>query len=276
MRTFEILGRWCYHQSTHIVSLFNRNAVIQQHFGADPSRIMVVPNGIAVEACVPLYQQRLERRKTNPASRVVGFLGRIVPIKDVKTLLRAASRVCEALPDTQFLLAGPLEEDPDYARECTELAEQFGLKDQVHFLGLRQRDEVLPLMDVMVLTSVSEGLPFVMLEAMACGIPIVSTDVGACRELLEGQPSEAPRLGVCGFVTEVGDSDQIAQGLIAFLMSHEIQDRLAAIGRERVYRHYHESRTLGAYWEMYRRLAHAEPIPLPEAVRPVIMNPLPV
>jgi glycosyltransferase involved in cell wall biosynthesis len=275
MRTFEVLGRWCYHESTHVVSLFHRNALIQQHFGAESSRIRVVPNGIAVEACEPLYQQRLERRKTNPASRVVGFLGRIVPVKDVKTLLRAASRVCDALPDTQFLLAGPLEEDPDYAHECTELAAQLGLKDRVHFLGLRRRDEVLPLMDVMVLASVSEGLPFVMLEAMACGVPIVSTDVGACRELLEGQPSEQPRLGACGLITEIGDSDQIAQGLIALLMSHEIQNRLGAIGRERVCRNYHESQTLGAYWEMYRQLAFAERATLttlPQASEASAMN----
>ncbi|RBP47511.1 glycosyltransferase involved in cell wall biosynthesis [Roseimicrobium gellanilyticum] len=279
MRTFDVLGRWCYHQSAHVISLFNRNAAIQHHFGADLSRIRVIPNGIAVEACEPLYQQRLERRKANATSRVVGFLGRIVPIKDVKTLLRAARRVCDALPDTQFLLAGPLEEAPDYARECTQLATQLGLKDQVHFLGLRQRDEVLPLMDVMALTSVSEGLPFVMLEAMACGIPIVSTDVGACRELLEGQPAEQPRLSACGLVTEVGDSDQMAQALIALLVSHEIQDRLGLIGRERVYRSYHESRTLGAYWEMYRNLAHAEataPASTPKEARPSPMTALPV
>ena len=271
-RFFDVLARWCYHSSSQVVSLFNRNAFIQHHFGAEASKIVVVPNGIAVEACEPIYQQRRERRQSNPDSRVVGFLGRIVPIKDIKTLLRAARRVCDSLPDVQFLLAGPLDEDPEYARECVALTAQLGLGAQVHFLGLRQRDEILPLMDVMVLSSVSEGLPFVMLEAMACGVPIVSTDVGACRELVEGQPAESPPLGACGVVAAIGDSDQIARALVTLMNNKDLQDRMATAGRERVYRSYHESRTLGTYWEIYRQLASPAPVALPEAAISPVMN----
>jgi glycosyltransferase involved in cell wall biosynthesis len=79
----------------------------------------------------------------------------------------------------------------------------------------------------------------------------------------------------CGLITEIGDSDQIAQGLIALLMSHEIQNRLGAIGRERVCRNYHENQTLGAYWEMYRQLAFAERATLttlPQASEASAMN----
>ncbi len=251
---FDMLSRVCYDRASSVVSLFERNAAVQQHFGADASKISIVPNGIAVEACEALRQQRILRRQVNPTSRVVGFLGRIVPIKDVKTLIRAARRVCESMPDAQFLLAGPFDEDPEYAGECSQLVAQMRLEKQVHFLGMRQRDEVLPLMDVMVLTSVSEGLPFVVLEAMACGVPIVSTDVGACRELLEGQAGETPALGSCGLVAEVGDSDQIARQLLQLLDDASLQEAMSLAGQQRAYRSYHESRTLGSYWELYRRL----------------------
>lgn len=257
MGFFNVLAQVCYARSSRVVSLFGRNAAVQHHFGADPSKIRIIPNGIAAESCEVLCEQRTRRRMGNPSSRIVGFLGRIVPIKDIKTLIRAARRVCEAIPDAQFLLAGPMEEDAEYARECSELVAQLQLQNHVHFLGLRQRDDILPLMDVMVLTSVSEGLPFVVLEAMACGVPLVSTDVGACRELLEGQAGETPALGHCGLTTEVGDSEQIARALIRLLEDTDLQAKMSAAGRERAYRFYHESHALGSYWQLYQELVSA-------------------
>ena len=186
---------------------------------------------------------------------MVGFLGRVVPIKDVKTLLRAARRVCDVLPDATFLIAGPLDEDAEYYEECRELTAQLQLGGHVQFLGMRKRDEVLPLMDVMALSSVSEGLPFVVLEAMATGIPLVSTDVGACRELLEGQPDENPALGPCGLLAETGDSDGIARALIRLLSDAELQDDMSVAGWQRARRCYHEDLALGAYRKIYQGLA---------------------
>lgn len=251
---FDVLSRLCYGEAAHLVSLFGRNALVQQHFGADQEKISIVANGLATESCDALLQQRAARQAGDPLSRVVGFLGRVVSIKDVKTLLRAARLVCDSLPDAQFLIAGPTEEEPEYHRECVELTQQLQLDGNVQFLGLRERDDVLPLMDVMVLTSVSEGLPFVLLEAMACGIPIVSTDVGACRELIEGRQGEDPPLGPCGAVTAVGATDQIARALIHILSDRTLQEQMSRAGRARVERHYHERDTLGDYRQIYEQL----------------------
>lgn len=256
---FDVLARLCYSEAAHIVSLFGANASVQQHFGAAPEKISIVANGIAAESCDAIAQERHARRGFHPHSGVVGFLGRVVSIKDVKTLLRAARLVCDAIPETQFLIVGPTSEEPEYHRECVDLTQQLQLDANVQFLGARQRDEVLPLMDVMVLTSISEGLPFVILEAMASGIPIVSTDVGACRELLEGRPGEQPALGACGIVTDIGASEQIARALIWTLSNRELQDQMSSVGRERVRRHYHERSMLHGYHETYERLMAASP-----------------
>lgn len=256
---FDVLARLCYGEASHLVSLFGRNAKVQQHFGADAEKISIVANGLAVESCDVLLQQRAARQAADLQSRVVGFLGRVVSIKDVKTLLRAARLVCDALPDTQFLIAGPTEEEPEYYSECVDLTQQLQLDGNVQFLGLRKRDDVLPLMDVMVLTSVSEGLPFVLLEAMACGVPIVSTDVGACRELIEGRQGEDPPLGACGIVTEISATDQLARGLVQVLSDRALQEQMSRSGRERVLRHYHERDTLGDYRQIYENLMAVAP-----------------
>jgi glycosyltransferase involved in cell wall biosynthesis len=254
--SFDLLGRLCYGQASHLVSLFDRNARTQEHFGAARARLSIVPNGIRVEHYDVLCQQREARRTADPASRVVGFLGRVVSIKDIKTLLRAARLVCDELRDAQFLIAGPVDEEPQYHDECLDLVQQLQLSGSIHFLGLRNREEVLPRMDVMVLTSVSEGLPFVLLEAMASGIPIVTTDAGACRELVEGRSGDDAACGACGIVTEVGATEQIARALVSILPDRDLQKRMSRSGRERVERHYHERNTLDRYQRIYTNLLH--------------------
>ena len=251
---FDLLGHVCYENSAQIVSLFGANARLQEHFGAPSEKIIIIPNGIATEHCDILNEQRAERQKTNPQSKVVGFLGRVVSIKDVKTLLRAARLVCDQLPDARFLIAGPTTEEPEYYQECVELTAQLQLNEHVEFLGLRQRDEVLPMMDVMVLTSISEGLPFVAIEALAAGVPLVCTDVGACRELIDGAAGEKPALGAAGLITPVGDTEQIARALIRLLTDHPLRESMSVAGRERAKIHYHERETLNAYRALYEIL----------------------
>lgn len=257
---FDVLARLAYAQASHLVSLFARNAGVQAQFGADPAKLSIVANGIAVESCDGVFQQRAARRTAAPQSRVVGFLGRVVSIKDVKTLLRAARLVCDQLPDARFLIAGPTDEEPEYSKECVDLMQQLKLEDSVRFLGMRNRNEVLPLMDVMALTSVSEGLPFVLLEAMACGAPIVTTDVGACRELVEGRPDEEPPAGPCGIVTEIGATEQLARALVTVLTDHAMQEQMSRAGRDRVLRHYHERDVLQRYKRAYEHLMSCSPV----------------
>ena len=251
---FDVLSRLCYHSSTQIVSLFGKNARVQEHFGAASEIITIIPNGIATESCDRLFEARRQRIEANPTSAVVGFLGRVVSIKDVKTLLRAARLVCDQIPHAKFLIAGPTSEEPEYFQECQDLTKQLQITENVDFMGMKNRDDVLPLMDVMVLTSISEGLPFVALESLASGVPMVSTDVGACRELLEGRPDEEPPLGPSGLLTEIGNTDQIARALVRVLTDHELRDKMTEAGRARTITYYHERGVLASYRSLYDQL----------------------
>ena len=251
---FDLLGRFCYQASSQMVSLFGLNARLQEHFGADSEKITIIPNGIGIEFCNAWHEQRAARRSQIPDSKVVGFLGRVVPIKDVKTLLRAARLVCDTLPDARFWIVGPTDEDADYYQACVTLTTELGLTGQVEFLGLRRRDDMLPQFDIMVLTSISEGLPFVAIEAMASGIPLVSTDVGACPELVHGLPTEQPTLGPAGLIAEVGNAQQIARALVQILTQKELAAQMSSAGRRRAQAYYDEKTTLAAYRELYSRM----------------------
>jgi glycosyltransferase involved in cell wall biosynthesis len=250
---FDVVGRLCYTQSSDIVSLFGKNALAQQHFGADAGRMTIIPNGIRTEAFEPVMLRRVERRIAQPGSQVVGFLGRVVSIKDVKTLLRAAAKVCAVLPAAKFIIGGPPDEEPEYVRECLDLKAQLGLQDRVSFIGPVKRDAFLVEIDVMILSSISEGLPFVIIESLAAGVPVVSTDVGACSELLRGRPDESPALGEAGLIAEIGNSDKLAAHLVRVLTDANLLESLSQAGLQRVKQLYQEHTVQESYRDLYQK-----------------------
>jgi polysaccharide biosynthesis protein PelF len=245
---FDVAGRMCYSRSDVIISLFEKNARAQEYFGADPQLLRIIPNGITTENFEPLVKQRDERRKAEPQSQVVGFLGRVVSIKDVKTLLRTAAKVAESLPAVRFLIAGPTDEEPEYFAECEALVQQLRLGEKVKFLGPMDRDAFLPTIDVMVLTSISEGLPFVIIESLAAGVPVVSTDVGACAEILIGSGHSEPPAGC---IAQVSNAEEIARHLVRLLTEPETLQAMAEAGLTKVSRDYHSRAIREAYRDLY-------------------------
>jgi polysaccharide biosynthesis protein PelF len=250
---FDQVSRMAYGRADSIVSLFGNNAKAQIHFGADSEKITIIPNGIPTEQFEPLIEQRAQRRAQQPESQVIGFLGRVVSIKDVKTLVRASRRVVDELPQAQFLIAGPHEEDPDYYRACVELTRELGVENNVKFLGPTKRDEFLPQIDLMILTSISEGLPFVIIESLAAGVPVVSTDVGACSELLLGRRDESSAHGPAGLIAEVGNSDELARHCVRLLRDPAELESMATAGLRRVRSLYHEREIQHAYRNLYQQ-----------------------
>jgi len=248
---FKLLGRISYDSADHITSLFERNAEIQSAFGAPADKIEVVPNGIRPDDFAEVGKRRRALIDANPARKNVGFLGRVVRIKDVKTLVRAARLVVDEVPDAKFIIAGPTDEEPEYAAACAELAEQLGLSESIEFRGPMQRDELLVETDVMLLTSVSEGLPFVAIESFGASVPVVSTDVGSCGELVMGKADESPTLGAAGAVVPVGEPAAIARAVTKLLTDRSLSDTMGEVGRKRVAAHYDEADVVERYRELY-------------------------
>ena len=260
---FMFLGQVAYDQAEKIITLYSGNAATEVEFGADERKISIIPNGIEPTRFDGIYQQHMARWQAGPDKKYVGFIGRVVPIKDVKTLLRAARIVCERMPEVEFLIAGPYAEDPIYFDECSKIVKLLHIEEKVHFLGMSKIMEVLPRMDVLVLTSISEGLPLVVLEGMAAGKPNVCSDVGACRELMFGRTPPDKALGRAGRLTKIMSPAETAHALIAILSNPETCVKMGVAGRKRAEQFYSMTAMLADYRNLYNELAGRKSSPDP-------------
>jgi len=247
MRIFEQLGRIVYHYADHVVTLFEGNRRIQIRDGASPEKTRVIPNGIAL----PVTPSP-RRPPAADGPRTVALIGRVVPIKDVKTFIQACRIVEDQDPRARFLVMGPLDQDPDYTDECRALVDLLGLPDRLTFTGSVRVEEYFPRIDLLVLTSLSEAQPLVIMEGAAWGIPSVATRVGACDELVNGRSQEDRRLGPGGIITSVGNPDETALAILHLLQDDALRLRMGRSARFRMERFYQEAEVFGAYRTLYR------------------------
>jgi glycosyltransferase involved in cell wall biosynthesis len=227
--------------------LYAGNRERQHSDGADPSRTRVIVNGVDAER----FSAALTQRPTN-VPKVVGLVGRVVPIKDVKTFVRAMRQVIAAIPDAEGWVIGGADEDECYGQECRALARSFGIDRKLRFLGHQKVTEVFPKLGLLMLTSISEAQPLAILEAFAAGVPCVATDVGACREEIEGGCPEDQALGSAGRVVPFADESALAKAAIELLSSPEPWKSCQAAGLARVKRYYALRDMLSAYRAVYQ------------------------
>ncbi|MEI8633494.1 GT4 family glycosyltransferase PelF [Vibrio sp. PP-XX7] len=214
--------------------------------GAPATRTQVIPNGIHLERFASAYAERSDH-----IPLVVGLIGRVVPIKDIKTFIRAIKETQYRLPGIEGWIIGPTEEDPDYVHECQLLVESLELQQHVKFLGMQNVVEMLPQLGLVALTSISEAQPLVLLEAMAAGVPVLASDVGSCREIIEGVTDEDRSLGNAGYVVPIASPGATAQAIIDILQDPIHWQQRQAVGLQRVQRFYDEKLMFTRYQHIY-------------------------
>ena len=256
IRFFEALGRMCYDASDQIIALYEANRLRQIQDGAEAARTSNIANGIDV---VRFGALRALRPDTIPP--VMCLIGRVVPIKDIKTFIRATRIIVGRRPEVEAWIAGPEEESPAYVQECRELVKSLGLENNVKFLGFQKLTELLPKIGLMVLSSISEALPLVILEGYAAGVPTVSTDVGSCRQLVYGLDDEDRALGASGAVVGIADPQALAEAALHFLGDADAWHKAAEAGILRVERYYTHPVMFGRYREVYDRALQGPAVP---------------
>src|SRR6185312_13762137 len=158
------------------------------------------------------------------------------------------------------ILIGPEEEDPAYAEGCRALVAQLGIESSVQFLGrVPDVKEYLAQADVIALTSISEAQPIALLEAAATGLPAVTTDVGSCREIIEGFEGDSVA-GRGGIVVEACNPKATAQALAAILLDDEMRADMGRVMQQRIPNLYHKERIRKLYEDLYAGLAPEEPV----------------
>jgi glycosyltransferase involved in cell wall biosynthesis len=204
--------------------------------GVDPARIRVIHNGITPpQACSP-----------PPGALKVVSVGRIDPLKDVQTMLHVAAEVVRRVPGVRFEYWGPPTRGQEpYARACEELRRRLALGDGFRFMGVTSTpNDVVRDADVVLMTSISEGLPMAILEAMAQGRPVVATGVGGVPDVLRG----------CGVVVPSGDVGGLATAVTTLLRNPVFAARLGARAFARVQERYTQARCLTRYRALFDEL----------------------
>ena len=190
-----------------------------------PQRISMIYPGINLDHFNPdRFDADAERRRLrlNPADRVVGFVGRLAPVKNLELLLQAFARVVENNPDAPFqlLMLGP---DGGSLAVLQQLVIKLNLGERVR-LEAPQSDvaPVLAALDLFAIPSRSEGLPTVLLKAMAMGLPLIATDVGSIHELIDGN----------GVLVNDNDIDGYAAALGQLLSNREMASIMGQKSRD--------------------------------------------
>lgn len=247
IRFFEGIGRLTYTVADPIIALYEGNRQRQVRDGAPDARTTVIPNGIDLVRFAPLRAKRPEK-----IPRVVGLLGRVVPIKDVKTFIRMMRVLANEMDDIEGWLIGPEDEDKAYANECHSLVSSLGLEGKVKFLGFQKPDDILPKLGLMILTSISEAQPLSLLEGFSAGVPCVSTDVGCCRDLVYGFTPEDQALGASGRIVPIANPEATAAAITELLLDDEKWRSAQKAGIDRVEKFYTLEKMIDNYRSVYR------------------------
>lgn len=245
IRFFTSLCRGAYYSADRIVSLFYGARKIQISLGASEEKCSVIPNGVNVDRFSHIEPVRLESDTFS-----IGAVIRVVPIKDIKTMIYSFNLVRLKRPDARLYLIGPTDEDEAYYRECMQLIENLGCEN-IEFVGRVDVAQWFGKLDLLILTSISEGQPFVLLEAMAAHRPVLSTNVGSCSEIINGFPDE---YGRCGRVVPVMNPSAIAQGILEIGKDRKKMREMAENGYRRVNRYYRDDDFLKNYRYLYEEV----------------------
>lgn len=232
------LARLAYTTADVVSPVTEVNAVWEEGLGVEPEKILVLRNGM----------QASGQPTRPPRSRIVVSIGRIDPLKDVQTMLRVAKETLERVPDALFLHFGPVTQGEEaYAQSCLALHTSLELGSRFRFMG-RTSDPngMIRAADVVLMTSISEGLPMSILEAMSEGRPVVTTGVGGVPDVVKG----------CGVVTPPGDIFALALGVTTLLRNPDLAWRLGRRGHERLHRVFDETFCIDGYRELLLAAAH--------------------
>ncbi len=237
---FSAFARAAYQASDVIAPVCSYNTRWESFYGVTSDRLHIVYNG--VDAAKFADQDYWPTRPT------VVSVARIDPLKDILTLIAASGELRKLVPGAAVEVWGP-SPDPDYRRECERLIDEFSLRDTVFLRGPTEDPATAYAHShVAVLSSISEGFPFSVIEAMMCAKPVVATDVGGVREAV----------GDNGTIVPPRRPDRLAEALASYLKDPDHARTTGKSGREFAVEHFDRSVFLSRYRDLYTMLRDSQ------------------
>lgn len=234
IRFSEAIARLSYYKSDKIISVNKFNLKWEKLYGASPNKIKVIYNGIDHHLFSP--KEKPNHLKNTPT---VVALARIFELKDILTMIKSCEVVKRKIPNVQYLVYGDDKAVPEYTAECNALIKELKLEDNFKLMGPKSNPHLLFCEgDVSILTSISEGFPYTVIEAMSCGIPVIATDVGGVKEALDEQS---------GFLCKPKDAQEIGNKVITLLQNPTLRNKMSLHARQRVIDNFTLDKFISAY-----------------------------
>lgn len=238
MGLITLVSELNFHFADVVSPVCDYNARWEKKWGTDESKIETIYNGIDISKFRNLGLKKETKRP------IVVMVARIDPLKDIETYIRTAAIVSKDIPDVLFKLYGPTL-DKDYYQTCVDLVAELGVGKNFEFSGLTSSPETAYNEgDVVMLTSISEAFPFVVIEAMACEKVVISSDVGGTKEVLEGY----------GYVIKPKDYQEFADKTSYILKNPDIAREMGLDAREKILTEFTIDDMVNNYSNLYKRL----------------------
>lgn len=253
--------RWKYARAASVLAVSEAAADVLVQSGIARERVEVVHAGVEVDRPVtPAAPDRLAALGVPAAAPLAVMIGALVAQKDPLTFVRAIAAARRLVPDLHALLVG----DGALRTNVESEVHALGLADVVHLAGFRDDvDELLAAADVAVLSSRFEGLPLVVMDAFALGVPVAATAGKGIPELVVD--------GETGLLAPVGDHEALGAAIARLLREPALRDRLAAAGRERA-REFSIERTVAGTLAAYERVLGTRASSSPVARRAAVAS----
>lgn len=242
---FKKMSRCAYDNADRVTALFENARLLQIELGCPREKTMVTPNGINQENFASIPQK-------DPADPYfnIGAVLRVTPIKDVKTMITSFFYAHQKNPMMKLWIMGSTDEDPEYYKECINLVESLGATDII-FTGIIRTTEYIGKMDILLLTSISEGQPLTILEGFAAHKPSVATNVGNCSGLIYGESDD---YGDAGIVVPVMNTTEIMNAILRLASNPDLCRAMGEVGYRRMMAKYKNSDMKRTYALLYQEL----------------------
>jgi glycosyltransferase involved in cell wall biosynthesis len=228
----------------------NHGRFLVTHERFPASKVRVIANGVDTERFRPRIGAGADLRTELGApstAPLVGIVAALRPEKNHELFLRTAAIVRRRRPDAQFVIVG----DGPERQKLEQVAASFDLNPGAHFLGSRSDiPQLVAGLDLFALTSHNEANPVSILEALACGVPVVSTRVGSVEETV--------REGITGFLVEPGDADQAANRWLQLINDRPLRNQMGDAGRRLVIEHCSLEKMVAGYQQLIRDIYSAK------------------
>ena len=190
-----------------------------------------------------LWQASARPKSLDKDSRVIGFIGQMIPRKGIPDLIEVFDQLYQQMPDLRLQLLGDGSQRPELEHQAAELSSV----NAVEFLGFRSdRLKLLSKFSLFVMTSSLEGIPRCMMEAMAVGVPVVAYDIPGVDQLIEH--------GKTGLLAPFGDKTALAACCKQILDDPELAGTLSRNARDLVNKRYSAARMADEYEDLFREL----------------------